>query len=115
MPSLRTVRLAMHPGKHSTSWAVVLRTDDGRTVFDRRLHAGMLSHIGVLQGVADVSGSLRQIADEIDRRHGVPVAEGGSGAPGGGGGRLDPAGAPVGPSGPCPACGGPLDVPLPED
>jgi hypothetical protein len=87
MSHLRTVRLVVHPGKHSTSWSLVHRTDDGRTVFDRRLHSGVLSHIGVLQRVTDVSACLRQIADEIDRRHGVPVAEGGSGALEGGGGR----------------------------
>lgn len=87
MVKLQSVRLGMHPGRHSTSWALVLRTDDGRSVFDRRLHSGVLSHIGALQGIEDVTGTLRQIANEIDRRHGIPVAEGGSGALEGGGGR----------------------------
>lgn len=71
MTTIRTVRLALHPGKHSTAWSLVLRTDDGRSVFDRRLHAGTLADIGVVAGVGDVSTCLRQIADEVDARHGI--------------------------------------------
>lgn len=86
-PKLRSVRLALHPGLHGTSWSLILRTDDGHTVFDRRLHSGQLESVGRVDGPSDVSGTLRAIADEIDRRWGLPPADGGSGAPGGGGGR----------------------------
>ena len=112
MKPLRTVRLAIHPGRHSTSWSLVHRTDDGRTVFDRRLHAGTLSHMGVIQGIADVSATLRQIADEMDRRHGIPSPEAAREPLGAVGGGPEDTGAPVGPSGLCPACGAPLDTSL---
>ena len=74
MTTLRTVRLVLHPSRGQCAWGLVLRTDDGRTVFDRRLHAGVFAEIGALQGVEDVSSLLRLIADEVDRRHGVGSA-----------------------------------------
>lgn len=75
MKPLKSVRLALHPGRSSCSWSLIHRTDDGRTIFDRRLHAGTLAEVGVVAGVSDVPGILRAIADEIDRRHGVPSPE----------------------------------------
>lgn len=74
MAAFRTVRLALHLGRHSTSWSLILRSDDGRTVFDRRLHSGVLADIGALPGIDSVSMALRQIADEVDRRHGSDPA-----------------------------------------
>lgn len=88
MTRLRTIRLALHPGRTGTVWSLVLRDDNGRAIFDRQLHSGTLCHIGVLEGISDVSTCLREIADEVDSRHGVPVRAAGPGAPGGDGGRL---------------------------
>lgn len=75
MKPLKTVRLALHPGRTSVSWSLIHRTDDGRTIFDRRLHAGTVADIGLLAGIADVPTALRHIADEIERRHGIPSPE----------------------------------------
>lgn len=74
MTKIRTVRLALHLGRNTTAWSLILRTDNGRTVFDRQLHSGDLGHIGVLGGAGDVSGALRHIADELDVRHGIALA-----------------------------------------
>lgn len=70
MTKLRSVRLAIHLGRHSEAWSLILRTDDGRTVFDRRLHSGDLAHIGRVEGAGDLPTALRQIAADLESRFG---------------------------------------------
>lgn len=88
--TLQSVSLRLHQGRTSLTWAVIYRTTKGDQYFDRRVSSGMLDHPPALVGPSTVCEALEAALADMRRRHGLPVAEGGSGAPGGGGGRPVP-------------------------
>lgn len=72
------------------TWAVVYRTQRGDAVFDRRVSSGVIKDSPALVGPEAVLRALRLALADLEARYGFPTAEGGPGAPGGGGGRPGP-------------------------
>lgn len=87
MTRYRTVRLALHLGRHQCHYALVLRTVDGKSTTDRRLSWGQLPLPTDQDDPSDVLGLLQRAVWDLGRRHGLTPGAAGPGAPGGGGGR----------------------------
>lgn len=109
MPRLKSLSLRVHVGRRQLAWSLVHRTDDGHSVFDRRLHSGSLSlpdsDLGPLLDVPSVVREiLRRLEDDM------PTADSAQrpGALEGGGGRPTIPLQAVCPSA-CPSCGHHLD------
>lgn len=115
MTRYRTVRLVLHLGKHNTHYALLLRTVDGRDTTDRRLTWGQLPLPSTPDQPHDLLPLLQRVVSDLVRRHeGFPAA-GGSGAPGGGGGRPVAPGSDIIPLHVVPDPGQPLDETASED
>lgn len=89
MPRYRTVRLVLHLGRSQAHYALLLRTTTGQDLTDRRLSWGSLDLPADEHLPGDVLDLLQRCVWDLCRRHRVPPAAGGPGAPGGGGGRPD--------------------------
>lgn len=90
LPELKSVSLRLHASTRTLTWAIIYRTTRGDSVFDRRVSSGQLEHQAALVGPETVVLALEAAIREIRRLHGLPLAVGDPGAPGGGGGRLTP-------------------------
>lgn len=71
MPRLQSLSLRVHVGRRSASWALVHRTDDGRTIWDRRLSSGSIDGPPASDSPQDLVALLRHVAETLEHTYGL--------------------------------------------